>query len=98
MGTIGMNIRPHSREDIRHDAIAARSSEAEGVDRGRVDLTRQRFAQQRAGPESARAHRLRRNIEAFGGVLDRHLLDLAQNECCAELLGQRIDLTFQQPP
>ena len=100
-------LRPASRrrrrrraaQPLEHagdDAVAARPGEGEDVGRRHVHLLGERLAQQRAGAKHARADRRRRDRQALGRFLDRHLLDLAQDERGAKGERQRVDLLLEQ--
>ena len=56
-------------------------------------VTQQRARPMRAGTDGRLGH-----AERLGGLLDRELLDLPQDERGAELLGQCVDVTLEQPP
>jgi hypothetical protein len=82
-------------EDRRYDAIAARSGKGESAAGRHVDLARERLAQQRSRAEVTRAHGGFGKAEAFGGLLDRHLLDFAHHEDRAKRDRQLVDLALE---
>ena len=65
---------------------------------GDIDFARHRFAQQRPRAKCPAAHGCRGYAETCGRLVDRHLLDFAQNERRPELIRQRVDVALQQPP
>ena len=58
--------RGEGRQHARDDPIAALAGEAEHLERGDVDVARQRLAQQRPGAEQPRAHGRGGDAEALG--------------------------------
>jgi hypothetical protein len=88
------NLRHHPL----NNAIAARSGKTEDICRGRIDVTRERLSQQRAGPEETRANGCRRDTEGGGSFVDRHVFDVTHDEDRAKSDRQLVDSTFEDVP
>src|SRR5687768_1557177 len=75
-----MSIDGTTCQDGPHDSVAPFAVKLEGIARRDVNVPRQRLAQERTCAEQTRPDRGRRNAQALGHVLGRHLLDLAHHE------------------
>ena len=93
--------QPHGRtlgQPAKHrlgDALAAGAEEGVGADHHIGQLGVERLSQPASRAVQAGLHRLGPDAEVGGGLLDRELLDLAQDEDQPERFGQVVDGAFQ---
>ena len=85
-------------EHALDDAIAALAGEAEDLERGGIEVARQRLAEQRPGAEQPGAHRRGGDAEALCRLLDGHLFDLAHDEHRAKRHRQLVDPALDHRP
>jgi len=71
---------PDAFEDGADDAVAPLACKSKRIIENHIDFLRERFAQQTFRAEKTRAHRRFSDTETRRGLLDRHLLQRAQDE------------------